>query len=408
MSTYSRYFSPSQVESDQKDLLISQIKAEIFELKQNERDYLDLASQLRSIEHRYNLLQEEKLRAEVDFKSRNDINFKTIANLKTDIDTLKSNIAESNIEYQELKAENHAAKDIAEQRDINIRKLKNEVADSLEQNDSLVQQRRDLEAELSAIREEKRRVLAKIDGASNDLDNLNYKNSELEKIIKELEYDQATLDRQNAQLQASIENLTSEARAREDNLENVERQVADTQKTIVALDADIQDLEKLNERTKSEAVQQQRSVQQEIHRNLDLTAKIGSLENHLRAKDLEAAELRREVENLRNAKANQADNKYQLEKELDTIRRDIDGLSAQNADLVDELERFSAEDEKARAILDRRNRVADLRGKSQSQLKQTSFNRSKFERSPSPNNRLPSPQRNNRIVSPLKNYGRRY
>jgi len=61
--------------------------------------------------------------------------------------------------------------------------------------------------------------------------------------------------------------------------------------------------------------------------------------------------------------------------------------------LVDELERFSAEDEKARAILDRRNRVADLRLKSQSQLKQSSFNRSKFERSPSPNNRLASPLR---------------
>jgi len=141
--------------------------------------------------------------------------------------------------------------------------------------------------------------------------------------------------------------LTSEANAREDNLETIERQVAESQKTVIALDADIQDLEKLNERTKAEAVQQQRSVQQEVHRNLDLTAKINSMENGLRylinpeirfnvlnrAKEIEAAELRREVENLKNAKANQADNKYQLEKELDTIRRDIDAISSQNADV---------------------------------------------------------------------------
>lgn len=396
MSAYSRYFSPSQVESDQKDLLISQIKAEIFELKQNERDYLDLASQLRNIEHRYNLLQEEKLRAEVDFKSRNDLNFKTIANLKTDIDTLKSNIAESNIEYQELKAENQAVKDIAEQRDVSIKKLKLEVGDALEQNDNLAQQRRALESDLAALREEKRRVIAKIDNAAGNLDDLNHKNVELEKIIKELEYDQSALDRQNAQLQASIENLTSELRTREDNLETVERQVADTQKTILALDADIQDLEKLNERTRAEANQQQRNVQQEVGRNLELTAKVNSLETGLRARDVEAAELRREVEHLKNAKANLSDNKYQLERELDTIRRDIDSISAQNADLVDELERFSSEDEKARAILDRRNRVADLKYKSQSQLKQSSLNRSKFERSPSPN----------RITSPLKKHSR--
>lgn len=88
------------------------------------------------------------MRAEVDFKSRNDLNFKTIANLKTDIDTLKSNIAESNIEYQELKAENQAVKDIAEQRDVSIKKLKLEVADALEQNDTLAQQRRTLESDV--------------------------------------------------------------------------------------------------------------------------------------------------------------------------------------------------------------------------------------------------------------------
>jgi len=389
MSTYNRYFSPSQVESDQKDLLISQIKAEIFELKQNERDYLDLAAQLRNIEHRYNLLQDEKLRAEADFKSRNDINFKTIANLKTDIDTLKSNIAENNIEYQELKAENQAVKDIAEQRDISIRKIKNEIADALEQNDSLNQQRRNLETELSNLREEKRRIIAKIDNASGNLDELNFKNSELEKVIKELEYEQATLERQNVQLQASIDNLTSELHTREDNLETVEKQVADTQKTIAALDADIQDLERHNERTRAEAVQQQRSAQQEVNKNLDLTAKANSLEGNLRSKDIEAAELRREVEKLKADRSNLLDSKYQLEQELDTVRRDIDGISVQNNELVDELERFSLEDERARNILDRRDRVSDLKLKSQSQLKQSSLNRSKYERSPSPKGLTP-------------------
>jgi len=127
--------------------------------------------------------------------------------------------------------------------------------------------------------------------------------------------------------------LTSELRTREDNLETVERQVADTQKTILALDADIQDLERLNERTRAEANQQQRSVQQEVGRNLELSAKVNTLENNLRARDIEAAELRREVEHLRNSKSNLIDNKYQLERELDTVRRDIDAISVQNDDV---------------------------------------------------------------------------
>lgn len=61
--TYSviQYFDPAQVESDQKDLIISQLKAELFELRQNERDYNELHTKLNNLEHRYNLLQEEKV-----------------------------------------------------------------------------------------------------------------------------------------------------------------------------------------------------------------------------------------------------------------------------------------------------------------------------------------------------------
>jgi len=265
----------------------------------------------------------------------------------------------------------------------------------LEQNDLLNQQRRTLESELLALKEEKRRVNAKIDNASRDLDEVNYKNGELDKITKELDYDKATLERQNAQLQASIENTTSELRTREDNLETVERQVADTQKTIANLEGDIQDLERLNERTRAEAVQQQRSVQQEVSKNLDLTAKTNTLENSLRSRELEVAELRREIDNLKNARSNQLDNKYQMEQELDVVRRDIENMSSQNEDLVNELERFSREDEKARVILDRRERVTELKLKSQSQLRQTSLNKAKYDRSPSP-----------KRASPVKRYGK--
>lgn len=57
------------------------------------------------------------------------------------------------------------------------------------------------------MKEEKRRLNAKIDNATGNLDEVNYKNGELEKIMKELDYDKATLERQNVQLQTSIENV---------------------------------------------------------------------------------------------------------------------------------------------------------------------------------------------------------
>jgi len=245
---------------------------------------------------------------------------------------------------------------------------------------------------LAALREEKRRILAKIDASSASLDDVSYKNSELEKLIKELEYDSNSLNRQNAGLQSNNDNLTAELRTREDNLDTVERQVSDTQKNIADLDADCQDLERLNERTRAEAIQQQRVVQQEVNKNLDLTAKANSLDNTLRSREIQAAELRRELENLKNSRVNLEDNKAQLQQELEIVKRDTDAISYQNNDLIDELERFNIEDEKAKIILDRRDRVTDLKFKSQQQLKKNSQNRNKYERSPSPS-RLGSAQK---------------
>ncbi len=50
-----QYFSPAQVESDQKDIIIAQLKADIFEMRKNEEDYLSLQDELRKLEHKYRI-----------------------------------------------------------------------------------------------------------------------------------------------------------------------------------------------------------------------------------------------------------------------------------------------------------------------------------------------------------------
>ena len=62
------------MEVDQKENLISQLKADLYELKQNEKDFRNLNGDLSNLEHRYTMLKEEKARMERDFKGRNDLN----------------------------------------------------------------------------------------------------------------------------------------------------------------------------------------------------------------------------------------------------------------------------------------------------------------------------------------------
>lgn len=46
---------------DSKDAAIHRLKLELDELKKNEKDYSDLSFILTNLEHRYNLLNEEKV-----------------------------------------------------------------------------------------------------------------------------------------------------------------------------------------------------------------------------------------------------------------------------------------------------------------------------------------------------------
>jgi len=409
MSAYSTKRSNASGSTDvsQKELLVSQLRTEILELKQNEREYADLSAQLRKLEQRYSLLQEETARGEADFKSRNSMNFEMIVNLRTDIDTLRSTISDSKIELQDLRVENQTLKDLSEQKGVEVQQFKAQVGDASQDNEALTDNKRRLEAELDVAREEKRKLLTQGKEARATLGDAEYKNGELEKVMKEMEYNNTKTERQNVQLQQSIDNLNGELKTRIDNLEVIEQQVGDSQKAIAALDKEIQEARKEADRNRAEATKSQKTYQQEVTKSLDLNARIAVLENALRSKETEADELKRGYDNLKSAHSSLLDTNFQLKQDLDTVRGDIDSISAQNSEIVEELERLTQEDEQVRSILNRQNRVDALKQKSESQLRRSglkskglspsperNFGRSPLARSPLRNSSLrKSPQK---------------
>ena len=74
-----------------------------------------------------NNLYSKQARNEIDFKSKQDQTVKLISNLKSDIDSLNSNLQEKNIELQELKADSVTLNEVTQHRAIEANRLKNEV-----------------------------------------------------------------------------------------------------------------------------------------------------------------------------------------------------------------------------------------------------------------------------------------
>lgn len=57
----SYFYSPLKVESDQKDIIISHLKEEIYLLRRNEQELVKLEDQYHALDHRFRGLAEEKV-----------------------------------------------------------------------------------------------------------------------------------------------------------------------------------------------------------------------------------------------------------------------------------------------------------------------------------------------------------
>lgn len=54
----SKYLSPLRVEADQKEVIIAQLREELYHLKKNEQEFYHFEDQYRQLEQKYRLLND--------------------------------------------------------------------------------------------------------------------------------------------------------------------------------------------------------------------------------------------------------------------------------------------------------------------------------------------------------------
>lgn len=116
----SRYYDSVHLASDQKDLLISQLKAEIFEIQQRDKDYLALRDQLYAIQTKYRHLQDEKLCQENEFKTRQDSNCINLHGLKKECDDARHHLNDKNRCNNDMQVEIGALREQISRREAEI------------------------------------------------------------------------------------------------------------------------------------------------------------------------------------------------------------------------------------------------------------------------------------------------
>ena len=126
--TFLQYYDSVHLASDQKDLLISQLKAEIFEIQQRDKDYLALKDQLTNMQLKQRHLQDEKLLQDNEFKTKHDSNQATLMGLKNEIDNLRFLLSEKDRQNTDLSAEANSNRDMINRKEVEISSQKSDIS----------------------------------------------------------------------------------------------------------------------------------------------------------------------------------------------------------------------------------------------------------------------------------------
>lgn len=359
--SYSRYFSPAQVESDQKDVIISQLKAELFELKQNHRNYQEVSTHLTNLEHRYNLLLEEKSRGEKEYKLRNEANQNTIQTLKSDIDTLKSQVGNENYRLNELKSEHYELSDIVENRSREIKRLKEELQILADSNSQINDAKKNVENQIYAARDDKQGLLKELEGLENELSNIENKRKTLDNELGKLQLQKSSLEKDNLAIARDNDDLSKELKGKNDMIKLADQQLKESDRNIQILTNDVKNLEKTLDKYKGEALNNNRALAAEQDRGEELLSHLEMVEKQVGLVDKALQSSYAELNDLKSKQLNLIDTNEEVLELIEANKRHIEVLIGENNEILGELDRFAEQDERCRQTLSRSDKIQDLR-----------------------------------------------
>lgn len=170
-------------------MLISQLKAEIFEIEQRDKDYLALRDQLYTIQTKYRHLQDEKLLQDNDFKTRSDSNNLTLGSLRKEIDDTRYLLNEKNRANNDLQAEIASTREQVSRREAEIFATQRDVAQKNDNGHQLRKENDNAAYELAKLKEERARDQDEIENLKNLNDLKGRENSDQDNRIKATDYD---------------------------------------------------------------------------------------------------------------------------------------------------------------------------------------------------------------------------
>ena len=276
---------------------------------------------------------------------------------------------EKNRQNNDLQAEIAGIRDQISRREAEIFSNQREVQQKSDQGFGL---RKDLDScnfELQKLKEERSRDQEEIDRL-RDLNSFKEReNTEADQRIKGLDYDLFKSQERANDLSKQSEALEFDLRRTTEAYECAHADLLRARDEQARLQAEQSNLQRTMELRVQEKGELSRKSEGEQNRNRDQSQHLYDLEAKARNAEEQLAASRKEQEDLRFSNHSMQGHNDDLRAEIDALQRHCNVLQGQNRDLNCELESFVQTDEQIRATLNRRDRVNDLRVKTETEIR---------------------------------------
>lgn len=353
------YTQTENIES--KESLISVLRKQIFDMEQEEKNYNSLNMKYKATLNELNVVSEQKLKIEYDYKQRCETMIKQINNLKEEVEMLSTSIEEKSKLNKKLYHDNTELTLMVDEKSNEI-SYKNQLLDDLNYRlDEYSTNNVNLKEQNDLNLKEIERLKFELNKSFNEKQDLSMALDEVKVSKERITKEKRMLDDNIATLLNDMSNLKETLKDYEQKFIDSRRNIDQTTKLNNSLENKLIDLEEMYNNVREDAVTAKKEANSEKKFRQELQKIIETNTEQLADKDRHIRNQAFDLEAIKNEKESILDESYKQKQQIENLKNSISILKEENKRLIAELNIILEEDsffkKELSFIKDQNNRV---------------------------------------------------
>jgi chromosome segregation ATPase len=322
----------------EKDALISQLKAEIFEKEQNEKDFNLLQSKFRNLQNELQILSECKLHLEYELRTQTDCGNKNVSDLKIQNENLLNELNEKIALNKKLYNDNNNLFRALESKTAENQDLNAQVCDQENILARLCEDKNNKERELLNLNQTKAGHLNNIQNLNDQIEALSQQANEQSNLLKNKHNQNEEVKKALDATNFENENLLGKLKNKEENLYSSQQQLDIANETLGKLENDFNQLNNEYNNNKNNIANLNNGINQENTIREQIEMNNNKLESMINERNENIKKISNENDTMKMTLEKLCNDKDRICNELEMYKRHILVVMEQNDKLAKELE----------------------------------------------------------------------